>query len=128
MTEFDPERFEEEKYRDHFTQLQQAYKAAFGRMREDLGYDSTLVHAVDQFVLNESEPFWDAERETFRVDVPEEPTPAQRVENAGVVVDEAKLDAMLADYRTTLAEELEYTFGLAERPPEDETGVPEENA
>ncbi|MFC7229364.1 DUF5783 family protein [Salinirubellus salinus] len=119
MSEFDPERFEEEKYRDHLTQLQQAYKAAFGRMREDLGYDSTLVHAVDQFVLNESEPFWDDERETFRVDVPAEPTPAQRVESAGVVVDESKLDAMLADYRETLAEELEVQFGLREPPEEN---------
>jgi hypothetical protein len=119
MTEFDPERFEEEKYREHFTQLQQAYKSAFGRMREDLGYDSTLVHAVDQFVLNESEPFWDAEAETFRVDVPEEPTPAQRVENAGVVVEESKLDAMLADYRETLAEQLEIQFGLREPPEEN---------
>jgi hypothetical protein len=117
MTEFDPERFEEEKYREHFTQLQQAYKASFDVMREE--YDSTLVHAVDQFVLNESEPFWDAERETFRIDVPEEPSPAQRVENAGVVVEESKLDAMLADYRETLAEQLEIQFGLREPPEEN---------
>ncbi len=118
MSEFDPERFEAEKYRDDFTQLQQAYKAAFDVMRDE--YDSTLVHAVDQFVLNESEPFWDAEAETFRIDVPEEPSPAQCVENAGVVVGEEKLDAMLADYRETLTERLEIEFGL--RPP------PEENA
>jgi hypothetical protein len=116
MSEFDPERFEAEKYRDHFTQLQQAYKASFDVMREE--YDSTLVHAVDQFVLNESEPFWDAERETFRIEVPEEPTPAQRVENAGVVVDEEKLEAMLADYRETLTERLEIEFGMR-APPEE---------
>ena len=119
MTEFDPERFEEEKYRDYFTQLQQAYKSAFQRMREDLGYDSTLVHAVDQFVLNESEPFWDGEAETFRVDVPEEPSPAARVESAGVVVESEKLEAMLSDYREVLAERLEVEFGLREPPEEN---------
>jgi hypothetical protein len=127
MTEFDPERFEEEKYRDYFTQLQQAYKTSFERMGGEEGYDSTLVHAVDQFVLNESEPFWDAEAERFHIEIPEEPTPETRVENAGVVVEGAKLEAMLADYRDVLAEELEYRFGLAERPPED-AGAPEENA
>ena len=116
MSEFDPERFEAEKYRDHFTQLQQAYKASFDVMREE--YDSTLVHAVDQFVLNESEPFWDEDRETFRIEMPEEPTPVQRVENAGVVVGEEKLDAMLADYRETLTERLEIEFGLR-APPEE---------
>jgi hypothetical protein len=123
MSEFDPERFEAEKYRDYFTELQQAYKSAFERMRGDLGYDSTLVHAVDQFVLNESEPFWDEGAGTFRVEMPEEPTPAARVESAGVVVEEAKLETVLADYRETLTEELEYVFGLAERPE-----PPEENA
>jgi hypothetical protein len=113
MTAFDPDRFEAEKYRDYFTDLQQAYKASFDRMREE--YDSTLVHAVDQFVLSESEPFWDANAETFRIDMPEEPTPATRVENAGVTVDGSTLETMLEDYRAVLAEELTFTFGLAER-------------
>jgi hypothetical protein len=125
MTAFDPDRFEAEKYREYFTDLQQAYKASFDRMREE--YDSTLVHAVDQFVLNESEPFWDANAETFRIDVPAEPTPAARVKSAGVTVDDSTLETMLEDYRAVLTEELSFAFGLAERNMPD-GGDTEENA
>jgi hypothetical protein len=55
MTEFDPEKFED-KYANYFTELQQAYKQAFERMNDR--YDSELVHAIDQQILNESEPFY----------------------------------------------------------------------
>jgi hypothetical protein len=108
---FDPERFEEEKYREHFTTLQQAYKSAFDRMNDR--YDSTLVHAVDQRVLAESEPFY--EDGGFRVDLPEEPSPAERVEAAGVVVDDSRLAEVLERYREVLDEELRAAFGLSER-------------
>ena len=61
-------------------------------------------------MLSESEPFYDDGG--FRVDLPEEPTPADRVRNAGVVVDEAKLEPMLEDYRETLDTELRRVFDL----------------
>ena len=110
MTEsgFDPERFEAEKYREYFTQLQQAYKSAFDRMNDR--YDSTLVHAVDQKVLAESEPFYEDGR--FRVDLPEEPSPAERVEAAGVVVDGSRLTEVLERYREAIDEELRAQFGI----------------
>lgn len=107
---FDPERFEAEKYRDYFTELQQAYKSAFERMNDR--YDSTLVHAVDQKVLAESEPFYEDGR--FRVEFPEEPPPAERVEAAGVVVEESRLADLLERYREVLDEELRATFGLGD--------------
>jgi hypothetical protein len=107
---FDPERFEAEKYREYFTQLQQAYKSAFDRMNDR--YDSTLVHAVDQTVLAESEPFYEDGR--FRVDLPEEPSPAERVEAAGVVVDDSRLSEVLERYREAIDEELRAAFGLAD--------------
>ena len=112
MTEngFDPERFEAEKYRDYFTELQQAYKSAFDRMNDR--YDSTLVHAVDQTVLAESEPFYEDGR--FRVDLPEEPSPAERVESAGVVVDEPRLSELLERYCEAIDEELRSAFGLVD--------------
>jgi hypothetical protein len=114
MDEFDAERFEAEKYREHFTALQQAYKSAFERMREEKGYDSTLVHAVDQAVLSESEPFYDADRGGFRITLPEEPSPAERVRAAGVVAEDDRLEQMLVDYRETLDEELRAQLGVDE--------------
>ena len=107
---FDPERFEAEKYREYFTQLQQAYKSAFDRMNDR--YDSTLVHAVDQTVLAESEPFYEDGR--FRVDLPEEPSPAERVEAAGVVVDGSRLAEVLERYREVIDEELRAQFGIGD--------------
>jgi len=107
---FDPERFEAEKYREYFTGLQQAYKSAFDRMNDR--YDSTLVHAVDQTVLAESEPFY--EDGGFRIDLPGEPSPAERVEAAGVVVDESRLAELLERYREALDEELRAQFGVGD--------------
>jgi len=57
----DAETFDEKKYVDFFAQLQQAYKNVFNRMNDE--YDSTLIHGIDQSVLNESEPFYDDETE-----------------------------------------------------------------
>ncbi len=69
MADFDPEQFQD-KYANYFPELQQAYKNAFNRMNDR--YDSELVHAIDQQVLNESEPFYEGDGE-FRVELPEEP-------------------------------------------------------
>jgi hypothetical protein len=104
MTEFDPGRFAEEKYAAYFTELQQAYKRAFETMNE--AYDSTLVHAIDQQVLNESEPFYsDGE---FRIELPEDPH--ERV--TGVVVSEEQLESVLERYVEELRTELRREFGL----------------
>lgn len=99
----DAETFEEEKYVDFFPQLQQAYKNAFNRINER--YDSTLIHGIDQQVLNESEPFYDDE-EGFYLEVPEEPY--ERL--TGVVVEESKFEAVLEEYVAEIEQELERTF------------------
>ncbi|WP_256296011.1 DUF5783 family protein [Haloarchaeobius salinus] len=105
MTEFDPERFEDEKYVDYFPQLQRAYKNAFETMNEE--FDSTLVHGIDQQVLNESEPFYD-EDDGFTVELPDDPH--DRL--TGVVVDEEKFDAVMGRYRAEIRSELRRVFGL----------------
>lgn len=103
MTDFDPEKFED-KYEHYFPELQTAYKNAFERMNDR--YDSQLVHALDQEVLNESEPFY--EDGEFRVELPE--NPSERV--TSVVVDDEKLDGILSEYAATLEDELAAVFGL----------------
>ncbi|EMA42779.1 DUF5783 family protein [Halococcus saccharolyticus] len=118
MTEFSPEKFED-KYEHYFPELQTAYRNAFEQMGER--YDSNLVHAIDQQVLNESEPFYDADSEDgaadgngeFRIELPDDP--AERV--TGVVVDEEKLDRVLTEYVETLETELEAVFGLDDGSP-----------
>lgn len=107
MTDFDPETFEEEKYREHFTELQRAYKNAFETMTTDHGSD--LIHALDQQVLNESEPHFVDGR--FEVELPEDPT--ERV--SAVSADEAVLSDTLEEYTDQIAEELHRLFGV-ERP------------
>lgn len=102
----DPETFEEQKYVDYFPQLQQAYKNAFDQMNER--YDSTLVHGIDQAVLNESEPHYEGDGE-FTIDLPEDPH--ERVSGV-VVVDDAKLDELLDRYVETLQAELRRTFDV----------------
>lgn len=99
----DAETFDEQKYVDLFPQLQQAYKNAFNRVNET--YDSTLVHGIDQQVLDESEPFYD-EEEGFYVELPDDPY--DRL--TGVVVSEEKFDAVLADYVEEIERQLERTF------------------
>jgi hypothetical protein len=104
MAEFDPERFEEEKYRDYFPQLQRAYRDAFETMNDE--YDSELVHAIDQQLLDESEPFF--EDGAFRIELPGEP--AERV--TGVVVAEDKLEATVDSYVAELESSLARVFGV----------------
>ncbi len=100
----DAETFDEQKYVDLFPQLQQAYKNVFNRMNER--YDSTLIHGIDQQVLNESEPFYD-DGEGFYVDLPEEPY--ERL--TAVAVAEERFESVLEEYIDELESELERTFG-----------------
>ncbi len=104
MTTFDPDRFED-KYVHYFPELQQAYKNAFNRVNDR--YDSTLVHAIDQQVLNESEPFYD-EDDGFWVDLPEEPY--DRL--TGVVVDREQFETVLEAHVEAIETELERVFRL----------------
>jgi uncharacterized protein YeaO (DUF488 family) len=106
MTDFDPEAFED-KYANYFTELQRAYKNAFDRMNDR--YDSELVHAIDQFVLNESEPFYEGDGE-FRIDLPDEPS--ERLQ--GVVVGEEKFEELLERYVEELELEHRRIFGFEE--------------
>ncbi|MCU4925890.1 DUF5783 family protein [Halobacteria archaeon AArc-dxtr1] len=104
MTDFDPEQFED-KYANYFPELQQAYKNAFNRMNDR--YDSELVHAIDQQVLNESEPFYEDE-DGFRVELPDEPY--KRL--SGVIVEEERFETVLDAHVTEIETELERVFGL----------------
>ncbi|MFU1782795.1 DUF5783 family protein [Haloarcula japonica] len=103
MTEFDPEKFED-KYANYFPELQKAYKNAFERMNDT--YDSELVHAIDQQILNESEPFYEGGE--FSVELPENPT--ERL--SAVIVDDEKLDAVLSEYIDEIERELRRVFDL----------------
>lgn len=102
MAKFDPDKFED-KYVHYFTELQNAYKRAFDAMNDK--YDSELIHAIDQQVLNESEPFYEGDGE-FRVQLP--PNPKERVR--GVLVDEEKLTSTLEDYVDRLETEIREEF------------------
>ncbi len=108
MADFDPEKFED-KYANYFPELQQAYKNAFNRMNDQ--YDSELVHAIDQQVLNESEPFYvgDEPDGPFRIELPE--NPYDRL--SGVLVDEERFETVLEIHVEEIETELERIFGLA---------------
>lgn len=104
MADFDPEKFED-KYVHYFPELQRAYKNAFSTMNEE--YDSTLIHGIDQQILNESEPVY--EDGEFRVELPDDPH--ERLTD--VVVEADKLDATLDRYREEIRSELRRVFGLS---------------
>jgi len=106
MADFDPEKFED-KYVHYFNELQRAYKDAFNRVNEQ--YDSELVHAIDQQVLDESEPFYEGDGE-FRVELPENPT--ERLE--GVVAADEKVEGVLEAYVEQIEAELHRIFGFSE--------------
>ncbi|WP_435146695.1 DUF5783 family protein [Halobaculum sp. P14] len=116
MADFDPEQFED-KYANYFPELQRAYKNAFETMND--AYDSELIHAIDQQVLNESEPFYD--EGAFRVELPENPT--ERV--TGVVVDDEKLERTLDRYVEEIEAELYRVFAV--EPPADADVSPDEH-
>jgi len=103
MPDFDPSKFED-KYEHYFAELQQAYKNAFETM--DRQYDSELIHAIDQRVLAESEPFY--EEGGFRVELPEDPY--ARVNDA--VVDGDRFETVLSAYVDELEAELRRVFGV----------------
>ncbi|WP_135827348.1 DUF5783 family protein [Halorussus halobius] len=106
MADFDPEKFED-KYVHYFNELQRAYKDAFNRVNER--YDSELVHAIDQQVLSESEPFYEGDGQ-FRVELPENPT--DRVQ--GVIAGDEKVEGVLEAYVEQIEAELQRIFGFAE--------------
>ncbi len=105
MVEFDPEKFED-KYANYFNELQRAYRNAFEHMNER--YDSELVHAIDQQVLNESEPYYDESTGEFLVDLPE--NPHDRLQ--GVIVEEDRFEDILDVYVERIEAELHRTFGV----------------
>jgi hypothetical protein len=100
----DAETFDDKKYVEFFPQLQQAYKNAFSTMSDE--HDSTLVHGIDQQVLDESEPFYDDETGAFYLELPE--NPHDRL--TGVEVDADRFDAVLEAYVEEIESELERTF------------------
>jgi hypothetical protein len=106
MADFDPERFED-KYEHYFPELQRAYKQAFETMND--AYDSELVHAIDQGILAESEPFYEGDGE-FRVELPDDP----EAQLGGVLVDDEKLEAVLDRYVEEIEAELRRVFGFAD--------------
>jgi len=101
----DAETFDEQKYVDLFPQLQQAYKNVFNRLNDE--YDSSLIHGIDQSVLNESEPFYDDD-EGFYLEIPEDPY--GRLSETGVVVEEDRFETVLDEYVEAIEAELERTF------------------
>ena len=69
-------------------------------------YDSELIHAIDQQILNESEPFYDDGG--FRIELPDDP--ASRV--TAIVVDDETLSVALDAYVDELRGQLRSVFGL----------------
>jgi len=104
MTTFDPERFED-KYEHYFTELQQAYKRAFDVMSER--HDPDVVHAVDQLILAESEPFYDGDG-TFRIELPGDAD--ERLDGVDLTVE--NLDAVLDDYTDEIDRQLQSVFDV----------------
>jgi hypothetical protein len=104
MADFDPEKFED-KYVHYFNELQRAYKNVFNRLNDE--YDSELIHAIDQQVLNESEPFYEGDGE-FRVELPEDPTDRMQ----GVLVKDEKVEEVLEIYVEEIENELSRLFGF----------------
>ncbi|MFB6135986.1 MAG: DUF5783 family protein [Halobacteriaceae archaeon] len=105
MDDLDPDTFEEEKYVEYFPKLQRAYKDAFDELNGT--YDSTLVHAIDQQVLDESEPHYEGDGE-FRLELPENPT--DRVE--GVVASDERVAELLDVYVEEIERQLRVVFGF----------------
>jgi hypothetical protein len=106
MAEFDPQKFED-KYEHYFPELQRAYRQAFETMNDT--HDSELVHAIDQGVLAESEPFYSGDG-TFRVELPD--SPVEALSNTGVIVDEQKAETVLERYVEEIEAELQAVFGV----------------
>jgi hypothetical protein len=95
----DHETFEEQKFAELFPQVETAYRRAFNAVNEE--YDSTLVHAIDQQILDESEPVY--EDGGYRVRMPDDPL--DRVEGV------AAADERIAELLDVYVEELEEQLG-----------------
>jgi len=123
MSDFDPEQFED-KYANYFPELQRAYKQAFETMNDR--YDSELIHAIDQQILSESEPFYEESAEQrsaddssaqsarehdgeFRIELPENPT--ERLSSV-LTADDEKVETILDRYVDEIESELRSVFGL----------------
>ena len=104
MSDFDPEKFED-KYEHYFPELQRAYRQAFETMNDR--YDSELVHAIDQQILAESEPFYEGDG-AFRIELPADPTGRL----PGLVATEERIDAVLDRYVDELERQLQAVFGV----------------
>lgn len=104
MTAFDPDKFED-KYVHYLDELESAYKEAFETMNNR--FDSDLIHAIDQQVLNQSEPIYDGDG-GFRIDLPA----ASFDRISGVLVTEEKFEAVMEEYRAQLRAELRRVFEL----------------
>jgi hypothetical protein len=103
---FDPEKFED-KYEHYFAELQSAYRTAFEAMNDR--YDSELVHAIDQGVLAESEPFYEGDGQ-FRLELPAEPV--AMLASRGVLVEEDHASEVIAEYRERIERAIAAEFGL----------------
>jgi len=106
MAAFTPEEFEERKYTDYFPQLQTAYKRAFNELNGE--YDSSLVHALDQQVLNESEPHYEGDGQ-FTIALPDDP-----MDRLQGVVEREKAADLLEVYVDAIERELRVVFDFAE--------------
>jgi len=104
MSDFDPEQFED-KYANYFPELQKAYKQAFERMNDT--YDSELIHAIDQQILNESEPMYEGDGE-FRIQLPDDAV--DRLD--AIVVADEKVESVLERYVDELERQHRRIFGF----------------
>lgn len=106
MSEFDPELFED-KYANYFSEMQRAYKNAFNTMNDQ--FESDVIHAIDQTILNESEPFF--ENGQFDLRIPE--NAHERFSNVSVEAD--NLDHVLGRYVSEIENELHREFGVKQK-------------
>lgn len=102
MTEFDPDRFEN-KYVHYLDELDRAYRNAFEYMNEN--YNSTIVHAIDQQLLDDSEPIY-SEEAGFQIELPADP----RERLTGIPNRPDMIDSILETYIDRLEQELESVF------------------
>ncbi len=102
--DLDPETFEEEKFVEYFPKLQTAYKRAFNQVNER--QDSELVHAVDQQILNESEPHYEGDGE-FSIELPENPT-----DRVTVAASDERIEDLLAVHTEAIRHQLRVAFGF----------------
>jgi hypothetical protein len=103
MAEFDPELFKD-KYANYFSELQRAYKNAFDTMNDQ--FESDVIHAIDQTILNESEPFF--EDGQFDVHIPE--NAHERFSSVSVEAD--NLERVLGRYVDEIENELHQEFDV----------------